>query len=116
MLWDRFKKIVWLDTAVEPFTAHSIARRMLCYDFDYSFISKVTQLQMDEVANLDDKNKKLFLSIEEMCFRLSQLIDGEEESSSLCSGEYPIEAFSTIFGITSEQWRLFRDDYLRRNH
>jgi len=62
---------------------------------------------------LDDKNKKLFLSIEEMYCNLSLLVEAEEDPAYICSGEHPIEAFSTIIGITSEQWRLFYGDYLK---
>lgn len=113
MTLDRFKKVVWLDTATEPFATRSIARRMLCYDFDYSFINRVTGLSTDEIADLDDKNKKLFLSIEEMYCNLSLLVEAEEDPAYICSGEHPIEAFSTIVGITSEQWRLFYGDYLK---
>lgn len=113
MTLDRFKKAVWLDIATEPFATRSIVRRMLCYDFDYLFINRVTGLSTDEIADLDDKNKKLFLSIEEMCRNLSLLVETEEEPAYICSDEPPIEAFSIIIGINSEQWRLFHGDYLK---
>lgn len=112
MALDRFKKLVWSDTSTDPFTIDSIARRMLCYDFDYNTINKITKLPIETIATLDELNKMLFSSIQEMCFNLSILIENEETPSLICSGEYPIEALSTILGITPEQWKLFCDDYL----
>ncbi|MBL1126475.1 hypothetical protein F9856_10135 [Streptococcus suis] len=100
---NRYKALVWSDTANSPFTSETIARRLLCYDFDFEIISEITMLDINTVRKLKKMNDDLFIKVEKLIRTMSVLIENKKNPELLCSDVYPTIAIAEIFGLTIEQ-------------
>ncbi|CYU49979.1 TPA: hypothetical protein TXT45_000337 [Streptococcus suis] len=100
---NRYKALVWSDTANSPFTSETIARRLLCYDFDFEMISEITTLDINTIRELRKMNDNLFIKVESAIRNMSILIEDKKNPELLCSDVYPTIAIAEIFGLTIEQ-------------
>lgn len=109
---NRYKALVWSDTADSPFTSETIARRLLCYDFDFETISEISTLDIDTVRKLKKMNDDLFIKVETFIRTMSVLIENKKNPELLCSDVYPTIAIAEIFGLTIEQADLLSREIL----
>ena len=116
---ERIKQIIWNDTANDPYSKESIARRLLVY-FDcmpfmgngYKIIEKITGYTLEQQTKLSEKNEKAINSVMR-CIKQAELSSKIlHESGSFEQRELQdnIEhIMQEVLGLTNEQYNLLRE-------
>ena len=116
---DRFKQIVWNDTAKDPYSMESTARRLLV-NFDYmpfmgdgyKIVERITGYTLEQQIKLTKKNEKAINSVMR-CIKQAELSSKIlHESGSLEQRELQdnIEhIMQEVLGLTNEQYDLLRE-------
>lgn len=116
---DRIKQIIWNDTANNPYSKESVARRLLVY-FDYTpfmsngreIVEKITGYTLKQQVKLSEKNEKTISNV-------MKYISKTDGSSKLLHERGSIEQqelqdtiehiMQEILGLTNDQYLLLKE-------
>lgn len=107
---DRIKQIIWNDTANNPYSKESVARRLLVY-FDYmpfmsngrEIVEKITGYTLKQQVKLSEKNEKTISNV-------MKYISKTDGSSKLLHERGSIEhIMQEILGLTNDQYFLLKE-------
>ena len=112
---DRIKQIIWNDTADDPYSKESVARRLLIH-FDYmpfmsdgrEIVEKITGYTFKQQVKLSEKNEKTIDNV----MRYISKTDGSYERGSVEQRELQdtIEyIMQEILGLTNDQYLLLKE-------
>lgn len=116
MLHQRTKQIIWNDTAGNPYSNESIARRLLTCSENREFIKLLTGLSDEQLDKLEEQNNEVIRRVRSLVCLSYHYFDSCQDGEIVMENSQPIQTMSEILGLSEEQYILLEKEWRKVFH